>query len=304
MADMSAETVASVFLSSWVPRFGVPSQITTDRGRQFESSLFNAFTKLLGTTRLRTTSYHPASNGLVERLHRHLKTALMAREDRDHWVLLGIRAALKPDLGCSSAELVYGSALRLPADFFVPPQHQPAPAEYLQRLQRFFASLRPTPTRTDSSRKVHVPQELATETHVFLRTDAVRRALTPPYSGPHTILSRGEKTFRISIRGKPETVSADRVKPAFVECPTIAASSAPEDASDAPPRTPTPTSPPSTSAPPAPSPKRVHWSDSPCLSLAGGPCGSRRRISCHRYAPRDMRFPGILCQAVQSSGSH
>ncbi|XP_064462825.1 uncharacterized protein LOC135373663 [Ornithodoros turicata] len=182
----------------------------------------------------------------------------MAREDRDHWVnhlplvLLGIRAALKPDLGCSSAELVYGSALRLPADFFVPPQHPPAPAEYLQHLQRFFASLRPTPTRTDSSRKVHVPQELATATHVFLRTDAVRRALTPPYSGPHTILSRGEKTFRISIRGKPETVSADRVKPAFVECPTIAASSAPKDVSDAPPRTPTPTSPPSTFAPPDP----------------------------------------------------
>ncbi|XP_064475657.1 uncharacterized protein LOC135389550 [Ornithodoros turicata] len=204
---------------------------------------------LLGTTRLRTTSYHPASNGLVERLHRHLKTALIAHEDRDNWVdhlpqmRLGIRAALKPDLGCSSAELVYGSTLRLPADFFVPPQHPPTPAEYLQRLQRFFASLRPDPTRTDSSRKAHVPQELATATHVFLRTDAVRRALTPPNSGPHTILSRGEKTFRISNRGKPETVSADRIKPAFVESPAIAACSAPEDVSAAPPRAPTPTSP-------------------------------------------------------------
>ncbi|XP_064463550.1 uncharacterized protein LOC135374541 [Ornithodoros turicata] len=205
MTDMSAETVASTLLSSWVSRFCVPSQIANDRGRQFESSLFNAFTKLLCTTRLRTTSYHPASNGLVERLHRHLKTALMAREDRDHWVdhlplvLLGIRAALKPDVGCSSAELVYGSALRLPEDFFAPPQHPPTPTEYLQRLQRFLTFLRPAPSRTDSYRKVHVPQGLATATHVFLRTDAIRRAFTRPYSRPHPILSRGEETFRILL---------------------------------------------------------------------------------------------------------
>ncbi|XP_064465158.1 uncharacterized protein K02A2.6-like [Ornithodoros turicata] len=98
MADSTAETVASKFLSSWIARFGVPTEVVTDRGPQFESRLFTAFTKLLGTTRLRTTAYHPASNGLVERLHRHLKQALMARGAPQHWtenlplVLLGIRA--------------------------------------------------------------------------------------------------------------------------------------------------------------------------------------------------------------------
>jgi hypothetical protein len=65
---------------------------------------------------------------MIDRLHRQLKAALMCRAD-EHWaealplVLLGIRSAWKDDLKASSAELVYGSPLRLPGDFF--PPHAP-----------------------------------------------------------------------------------------------------------------------------------------------------------------------------------
>ncbi|XP_071481533.1 uncharacterized protein [Diadema antillarum] len=39
--DITAETVAKAFIHHSVARHGVPSTVTTDRGRQFESSLFN-----------------------------------------------------------------------------------------------------------------------------------------------------------------------------------------------------------------------------------------------------------------------
>ena len=74
--DITAETVARTFVARWVANSGAPATITTDRGRQFESALFLALTNLLGTTRIRTTSSHPASNGLVERLHRQLKPSI------------------------------------------------------------------------------------------------------------------------------------------------------------------------------------------------------------------------------------
>ncbi len=70
-------------------------------------------------TDLPLTAYHPAANGLVERFHGHLKGALRVQSNPDRWVenlplvLLGCRAAVKSDLKCSAADLVYGTALRL-----------------------------------------------------------------------------------------------------------------------------------------------------------------------------------------------
>ena len=69
ITTITAEAVAQAFLSGWIARFGVPSTIVTDRGRQFESHLWDALMTLLGSKRARTTAYHPEANGMVERFH-------------------------------------------------------------------------------------------------------------------------------------------------------------------------------------------------------------------------------------------
>ena len=85
--------------------------------------------QLLGTKRIRTTAYHPMADGLIEHLHRQLTAALKAHHNPACWteilpmVLLGIRTAVKEDIGCSMAELVYGTSLRLPGEFLI--IHQP-----------------------------------------------------------------------------------------------------------------------------------------------------------------------------------
>ncbi|XP_063857333.1 uncharacterized protein LOC135098869, partial [Scylla paramamosain] len=85
--------------------------LTSDRGSQFESSMWNKVMSLLGIQRFRTASYHPQANGTVERFHRQLKSSLAASATRADWsqalplVLLGIRTSLKEDLHHSSAEL-------------------------------------------------------------------------------------------------------------------------------------------------------------------------------------------------------
>jgi cleavage and polyadenylation specificity factor subunit 1 len=88
--------VARAFLTGWISRFSCPQIITTDQGRQFESQFFHYLAKLCGIQLSRTTAYHPATNGLVERFHRTLKAAIMCHADQN-WaqalplVLLGIR---------------------------------------------------------------------------------------------------------------------------------------------------------------------------------------------------------------------
>ena len=74
--DISAESIAQALISGWILRYGVPTTITTDCGSQFESHLFQELSRILGIKCMRTTSYHPASNGMIERFHRQLKAAL------------------------------------------------------------------------------------------------------------------------------------------------------------------------------------------------------------------------------------
>ena len=63
---------------------------------------------------------------MVERFHRQLKAALKAQPQPDSWmdtlplVLLGVRTALKEDISSTAAEMVYGTTLRLPGEFFTP----------------------------------------------------------------------------------------------------------------------------------------------------------------------------------------
>ncbi|KRY64563.1 Transposon Tf2-6 polyprotein, partial [Trichinella pseudospiralis] len=100
LTNASADTVCRAFLSTWVARFGIPSIVTTDQGRQFQSALLRELTTALGIKLAPASAYHPQTNGMVERFHRHLKTALAAHANHSHrWidalplVLLGIRSS-------------------------------------------------------------------------------------------------------------------------------------------------------------------------------------------------------------------
>ena len=87
IVDIRAETVADAFFSGWIARYGTPATITTDRGAQFESKLWDNLCNQFGIIRNRTTSYHPQSNGMVERFHRQLKAAIMAHELPNPWTI-------------------------------------------------------------------------------------------------------------------------------------------------------------------------------------------------------------------------
>ena len=80
--NITADSVAHAFMSGWISQFGTPSTITTDRGSQFESSLWHSLMHLLGSSRLRTTAYHTVANGLVNSI---ASSRLPSRPSQVQW---------------------------------------------------------------------------------------------------------------------------------------------------------------------------------------------------------------------------
>ena len=205
MTDATAESCASTLLNGWVSRFGVPTTITSDQGQQFESHLWRALMNLLGSTRNRTTAYHPQANGMVERFHRHLKTGLKARLTNGNWVdelpvvLLGVRTTLKEDLSCSAAEMVYGTTLRLPGDFFTEPT-QEDPSTIVSRLRNAMQRQQFVPPKWHGKHDTYFPSELQTATHVYVRRDAQAPPFTRPYDGPYRVVRRSRKHFALDVQ--------------------------------------------------------------------------------------------------------
>jgi len=42
LVNITADTIAKAFFTTWISRYGSPKIITTDQGSQFETTLFNA----------------------------------------------------------------------------------------------------------------------------------------------------------------------------------------------------------------------------------------------------------------------
>ncbi|XP_077359637.1 uncharacterized protein LOC144005384 [Festucalex cinctus] len=193
LTSISTSDVARAFIGTWVARFGPPADLSSDRGAQFTSEVWNSIAEGLGFKLHRTSAYHPQANGLCERFHRSMKAALRAGlsdgnwVDKLPWIMLGLRTAPKEDLQCSSAELVYGQVLRVPGDF-IPDASTPWPAPRPGPPVDAGGAFRPVPTSQHGTPVARVPPNLQSAEFVFIRHDAHRGPLSPPYDGPFRVL--------------------------------------------------------------------------------------------------------------------
>lgn len=230
VSEITAEVIAKVFYEKWICRFGTVFKVTSDQGRQFESSLFTQLLKLMGIKKSRSSPYHPQCNGIIERWHRSMKQALTARvTNNTSWcnelptVLLGLRAVGRSDNNVSPAEYMYGQTIRLPGDFYdISDKHIIDDNAFLEQLRYNISMLKPVPSKVRNSRTLFVHKELNNCEYVFIRNDAVRKPLVPPYNGPYRVLSRSNKIYTIQLPKSKVNVSIDRLKPAFIlndQCP-------------------------------------------------------------------------------------
>ena len=157
--NQEAKTVARALMQRWILQYGVPVQILSDRGTNFESNLFQELCTLLGTDKVRTTAYEARTNGMIERWHRTLNSLLakMIDDRQRNWceklpyVVAAYRATVHESTSVSPNFLIFGRENRAPVDLILgrPTEddgRRPTYCEYVEemadRMERAFTLAR------------------------------------------------------------------------------------------------------------------------------------------------------------------
>ncbi|GFT49455.1 retrovirus-related Pol polyprotein from transposon opus [Trichonephila clavipes] len=145
--EITAEIVGRAFYEKWICRFGVPAKLVTDQGRQFEAELFRSIA--------------------VQYVDRVIIPT----------VLLGLRAAIRPDISYTIAQMVYGTSIKLPGEFFDPPTINMDPQDFVAKLQQHMAELKPLKSPSNRKQNIFVHKDLKSCSHVFIRIDRVKKSI-------------------------------------------------------------------------------------------------------------------------------
>ena len=220
ISSISATTIAKQLVSTWFSRYGIPNHIITDQGTHFEGSLFQSLSETFGFKHIHTASYHPQTNGMIERFHRSLKTSLRCLSITADWVsslplvLLGWRNTIHVATGTSPSTLLFGSGTNFPETFFDPSASISLPD--LNAARKHFLNNDTNPSfGPSSSFKPFIPKTLDSCRYVWLKSRDTFH-MKPRYNGPYKVLSHQDNnTITISVDEKPTVVNLDKVKPAF-----------------------------------------------------------------------------------------
>lgn len=102
--------------------FGLPRVIKTGRGTNFTSKQLKKVLSGLSVAHQLSSTYHPQSQGALERFHQTLKTMLRVHcvEAGSDWtdslplLMFAVRETVQGSLGFSPAELIFGHSVRGP----------------------------------------------------------------------------------------------------------------------------------------------------------------------------------------------
>ena len=120
--DQQAQTIVRLLVENIVCRHGVPQELLSDRGSNFLSELMLEVCSILGIKKLNTSSYHPQTDGLVEKFNctlinmisKHTDTGALEWDQQIQLLLFAYRSMVQESTRESPFFLLYGRDLRLP----------------------------------------------------------------------------------------------------------------------------------------------------------------------------------------------
>ena len=124
LPDQPAEMSATAVIEHWIRQSGTPVSIYIDQGQNFGSKTFQSLLQFLQIDKTRTTSFHPQSNPVIDRMNRTLSnmSAKTVDDFQSNWTqqLPYLRMAFQSSVHESTSHttqfLVFRAAINLPID--------------------------------------------------------------------------------------------------------------------------------------------------------------------------------------------
>jgi hypothetical protein len=121
----NAKKYAEIFLDQIVRLYGIPKMIISDRGAQFIARFWEQLQQTLGTKLIRSSAYHPQTDGQTERINQILEDMLRAcviQYDK-HWdkslalAEFSYNNSYQSSLKMAPFEALYGRQCRIPLNW-------------------------------------------------------------------------------------------------------------------------------------------------------------------------------------------
>ena len=215
LQNQEATTIATTFVNEFICRWGVPIQILTDQGRNFESNVLKDVCKLLHIDKGRTVSYNPKSNGVVERFNRTLLNMLstFCNQNQRDWdlyipqLLMAYRSTKNGSTNHTPNQMVLGRNIVMPLEAISPnltPNTEPEDTSLFvsnlqERLDKVHVAARKSLKREAGYRKrrydLHAKKRKFTEgdlvwVHDTAPKPGISQKLAPHWKGPFLVTKR------------------------------------------------------------------------------------------------------------------
>ena len=225
--NMTARTVAEIFVMEILCRHGAPVQLLSDQGRDFLATVVSEICMFTRTHKIQTASYHPQTNGLCERFNGTICQALSAycNANQTNWdvmlpiALFGCRTSTQLSTQSTPAGLLYARELRLPMNLDLYMPKLPYPNKIKDEWRRAQESIKDV---TLSNKARH---DLKNKPHLYREGDMVRlriqtvgkglsRKFADKWSSPTKLLKVKNNNVLVTSNNKLKYINQVHIKPA------------------------------------------------------------------------------------------
>lgn len=229
LPNAEAETVAKCFYNQIISRYRIPDKVVTDQGTNFMSKIFSNICKLLKIKKIHTSSYHPQSNGSLERTHRDLAAYLrnivdLSAGNWDDWLRQAVHVHNNnkhESTKLSPMDCLFGFTAELPAVF----KRNPEPIynmedyyfELRNKLQVCHKIARENLIKSKEYNKKYYdksinPVVFKVGDQVLVKNEAKNGKLDELWKGPYTVVKTKDLNCTIKRKNKEVVLHNNRLK--------------------------------------------------------------------------------------------